>query len=49
MLLQSYSFGFVLNDLLDETGHGIKNEDFASLMRTFITPAILGNQATSVE
>ena len=49
MLLQSYSFGFVLNDLLDEAGQGIKNDDFAALMRTFITPAILGNQATSVD
>jgi AcrR family transcriptional regulator len=49
MLVQSYSFGFVLNDLLVETGQGIKDEDFAALMRAFLQAAILGNHVTSVE
>jgi hypothetical protein len=49
MLVQSYSFGFVLNDLLVETGQGIRDEDFAALMRAFLQAAILGNHVTSVE
>jgi AcrR family transcriptional regulator len=49
MLVQSYSFGFVLNDLLVESGQGIKDDDFAALMRAFLQAAILGNQVTPVE
>lgn len=49
MLVQSYSFGFVLNDLLEETGQGIRDEDFAGLMRTILNAALLGEHATSID
>jgi AcrR family transcriptional regulator len=36
MLVQSYGFGFVLNDLLEEAGGGVTDEQFASLMRAIL-------------
>ena len=40
MLVQSYGFGFVLNDLLEEGGGGVTDEQFASLMRTMLNGAM---------
>lgn len=40
MLVQSYGFGFVLNDLLEEGGGGVTDDQFASLMRTMLNGAI---------
>ena len=33
LMIQTYSHGFVLNDLLEEEGVGIKSDEFAHLMR----------------
>jgi AcrR family transcriptional regulator len=40
MLVQSYGFGFVLNDLLEEAGGGVTDEQFASLMRSMLNGAM---------
>ena len=40
MLVQSYGFGFVLNDLLEEAGGGVTYEQFASLMRSMLNGAM---------
>jgi len=40
MLVQSYGFGFVLNDLLEEGGGGVTDEQFASLMRSMLNGAM---------
>lgn len=37
MLVQSYGFGFVLNDLLEEGGGGVTDDQFASLMRLMLS------------
>lgn len=46
MLVQSYGFGFILNDLLEEGGGGVTDEQFASLMRTMLN-GVLGAEAHS--
>jgi AcrR family transcriptional regulator len=47
MLVQSYGFGFVLNDLLEEGGGGVTDEQFASLMRSMLNGAMgLANVAS---
>jgi AcrR family transcriptional regulator len=40
MLVQSYGFGFVLNDLLEEAGGGVTDEQFVSLMRSMLNGAM---------
>ena len=40
MLVQSYGFGFVLNDLLEEGGGGVTDEQFATLMRSMLNGAM---------
>jgi hypothetical protein len=40
MLVQSYGFGFVLNDLLEEGGGGVTDEQFVSLMRAMLNGAM---------
>ena len=40
MLVQTYSLGFVLNDVLEEGGGGVTDEQFSSLMRAMLTGAM---------
>jgi hypothetical protein len=49
MLVQSYGFGFVLNDLLEEGGGGVTDEQFSSLMRSMLNGAMGRQNVASVE
>jgi hypothetical protein len=49
MLVQSYGFGFVLNDLLEEGGGGVTDEQFVSLMRTMLIGAMNHQNVAPVE
>jgi AcrR family transcriptional regulator len=49
MLLQSYGFGFVLNDLLEEGGGGVTDEQFVSLMRAMLNGAMGRNNAPAID
>ena len=40
MLVQTYSLGFVLNDILEEGGGGVTDEQFSSLMRAMLSGAM---------
>jgi AcrR family transcriptional regulator len=40
MLVQTYSLGFVLNDVLEEGGGGVTDEQFSSLMRAMLNGAM---------
>ena len=49
LLVQSYGFGFVLNDLLESDEHTFVNDDqFAHLMRVMLNAALLNQQTPSV-
>jgi len=49
MLLQSYGFGFVLNDLLEEGGGGVTDEQFVSLMRAMLNGAMGRTNAPAID
>ena len=49
MLLQSYGFGFVLNDLLEEGGGGVTDEQFVSLMRAMLNGAMGRSNAPAID
>jgi AcrR family transcriptional regulator len=49
MLLQSYGFGFVLNDLLEERGGGVTDEQFVSLMRAMLNGAMGRSNAPAID
>lgn len=49
MLVQSYGFGFVLNDLLEEGGGGVTDDQFASLMRLMLNGAIGHENSPSID
>ncbi len=49
MLVQSYGFGFVLNDLLEVGGGGVTDEQFSSLMRSMLNGAMGRQNVASVE
>lgn len=40
LMIQTYSHGFVLNDLLEEEGVGVTNEEFKHLMRIMFTASM---------
>jgi hypothetical protein len=49
LLVQSYGFGFVLNDLLESDEHTFVTDDqFAHLMRVMLNAALLNQQTPSV-
>ena len=49
LLVQSYGFGFVLNDLLESGEHTFVTDDqFAHLMRVMLNAALLNQQTPSV-
>jgi AcrR family transcriptional regulator len=49
LLIQTYAHGFVLNDLLEEEGVGVTNEEFASLMRVLLQAAIFDAKVPSLD
>lgn len=49
MLVQSYGFGFVLNDLLEEGGGGVTDDEFASLMRAMLNGAMGRSNISSLD
>jgi AcrR family transcriptional regulator len=49
LLIQTYAHGFVLNDLLEEDGVGVTNEEFASLMRVMLQAAIFDAKVPSLD
>jgi AcrR family transcriptional regulator len=49
LLIQTYAHGFVLNDLLEEEGVGVTNEEFSSLMRVLLQAAIFDAKVPSLD
>jgi hypothetical protein len=48
-MIQTYSHGFVLNDLLEEEGAGVISDEFAHLMRIMLSAAMRNESVDSID
>ena len=49
LMIQTYSHGFVLNDLLEEEGSGVTSDEFAHLMRIMFSATMRNESSPSID
>lgn len=49
LMIQTYSHGFVLNDLLEEEGASVTSDEFAHLMRIMLSAAMRNESVHSID